>query len=50
KIMESQDEQNPMCSSSNIVPIENESEMPSQANKATDEVIETQDGRFTSKA
>ncbi|MCD7457821.1 hypothetical protein HAX54_036342 [Datura stramonium] len=50
KIMESQDEQNSMCSSSNIVPIENESEMPSQANETTDEVIETKDGRFTSKA
>uniref|UniRef100_M1AZZ8 Uncharacterized protein n=1 Tax=Solanum tuberosum TaxID=4113 RepID=M1AZZ8_SOLTU len=41
KLMEFQDEQNPTCSSSNIVPIENdESQMPSQTNKATYEVIE----------
>ncbi|MCD9638054.1 hypothetical protein HAX54_021726 [Datura stramonium] len=39
-----------MCSSSSSVPIENENEMFLQANEAIDEVIETQEGRFTSKA
>ncbi|KAH0709076.1 hypothetical protein KY284_010503 [Solanum tuberosum] len=48
--MESQDEQNPMCSSSNIVPTENESQMPPQTNEATNEVIEIEQRRFTSKA
>ncbi|MCE5166640.1 hypothetical protein HAX54_023272 [Datura stramonium] len=48
--MESQDKQIPMCSSSSSVPIENENEMFLQANEAIDEVIETQEGRFTSKA
>ncbi|MCD7460804.1 hypothetical protein HAX54_044440, partial [Datura stramonium] len=50
KIMESQDEQISTCSSSSTVPIENESEMSLQANEVVDEVIETQEGRFTSKA
>uniref|UniRef100_M1DTV6 Uncharacterized protein n=1 Tax=Solanum tuberosum TaxID=4113 RepID=M1DTV6_SOLTU len=48
--MEFQDEQNPMCLSSNIVLAENECQMPSQTNEATDEVIEIEKGRFTSKA
>jgi len=47
--MESQDEKNPKCSSSNIIPIENESQMPSQTNEATYEVIEIEQRRFTSK-
>ncbi|KAH0657822.1 hypothetical protein KY289_026570 [Solanum tuberosum] len=50
KLMESQDEKNPKCSSSNIIPIENESQMPSQTNEATYEVIEIEQRRFTSKA
>ncbi|KAH0725531.1 hypothetical protein KY284_001396 [Solanum tuberosum] len=48
--MESQDEQNPTCSSSNIVPIENQSQMPSKTNEATNEVIEIEQRRFTYKA
>ncbi|KAG5632579.1 hypothetical protein H5410_004296 [Solanum commersonii] len=36
--MELQDEQNSTCSSSIIVPIENESQMPSQTNEATNEI------------
>ncbi|MCE2055063.1 hypothetical protein HAX54_041873, partial [Datura stramonium] len=36
-IMETQDKQNPSCSSSNIIPIANANEMPSQANEAIDE-------------
>ncbi|KAG5572142.1 hypothetical protein H5410_061908 [Solanum commersonii] len=46
--MESQDEQNPTCSSYNIVSIENESQMPPQTNEATNEVIEIEQRRFTS--
>ncbi|MCD9645782.1 hypothetical protein HAX54_034982, partial [Datura stramonium] len=48
--MESQDEQIPTCSSSSIVPIENENEIPLQTNEAIGEIIKTQEGRFTSKA
>ncbi|KAG5579921.1 hypothetical protein H5410_050548 [Solanum commersonii] len=48
--MEFQDEQNPTCLSSNIVLAENECQMPSQTNETTDEVIEIEKGRFTSKA
>lgn len=42
--------QNLICSYSGTVSIENESQTPSEANEATDEVIETEKGRFISKA
>ncbi|KAH0689308.1 hypothetical protein KY290_017466 [Solanum tuberosum] len=48
--MESQDEQNLICSSSGTVLVENESQKALTSNEAIDEVIEIKEGRFTSKA